>query len=156
MPSFTQASRSDLELLRVLQRDFYAAESLQLNAAVLAAAEKLLDDDALGSICLISDDTGNAGYFVLTYGFSLERGGRFALLDELYIIPAARNRGLGKAAIAHAAELARSAGCRSLHLEVDQKNEAGQRLYRAAGFIQLNRYYLVLSLTSPTPVPHQK
>jgi ribosomal protein S18 acetylase RimI-like enzyme len=148
MPSFTQATRSDLETFLTLQRDFYAGASLEIAPEVIAATSALIDDDALGLICLVSDDTGIVGYFVLTYGYSLERGGRFALLDELYIVPAARNRGLGRAAVTHAAELACSARCRSLHLEAEHRNLRVQALYAGLGFLKLARHYLTLPLHS--------
>jgi ribosomal protein S18 acetylase RimI-like enzyme len=156
MPSFTQATRSDRDTLLAFMRDFYAGESLQFTAQVVAALDALVDNDGLGIVCLILSDTQTAGYFVLTYGYSLERGGLTALLDELYILPAARNQGLGKAALAHAAEIARTAGCTTLHLEVDRENLPVQELYRRAGFTQLPRHYLALPLTSPTAAPHQK
>ena len=146
MASITYASRSDRETVFGFMREFYAGERLQFTAEVMGGVDQILDDDGLGVICLIRSETETAGYFVVTWGYSLERGGRTALLDELFILPRARGQGLGKAAIESAAELARAAGCRALHLEVDQKNEAGQRLYRAAGFIRLDRQYLVRSL----------
>lgn len=146
MPSFTQATRSDFETIVALMRAFYAGESLPFTPNVLAAAETLIDDDSVGHFCLIRDDAGAAGYFVLTYGFSLERGGRFALLDELFILPAARNRGLGQAALGRAVEIAAEAGCRSLHLEVDQKKPQLLEIYRRAGFLDTGRHYLTRPL----------
>jgi len=144
MPSFTQATRPDRDILLALMREFYAGESLEFTPQVATAMEQLLDDDQLGIIYLIHAEIANLGYFVLTFAYSLERGGRIAILDELYVVSAARGKGLGKAAIAFAAEVARESRCLSLLLEVDQKNTAAQHLYRAAGFIQLDR--LVLSL----------
>jgi GNAT superfamily N-acetyltransferase len=146
MPSFTQAARSDRETLLALMREFYTGESLAFTPQVAAAMDQLLDGDQLGLIYLIHAETANLGYFVLTFAHSLERGGRIAILDELYVVLAARGKGLGKAAIAWATDVARKSNCRTLLLEVDQKNTAAQHLYRAADFVQLDRHLLFLPL----------
>jgi ribosomal protein S18 acetylase RimI-like enzyme len=71
---------------------------------------------------------------VLCFGWSLEWGGRDAFVDELYLEPDARGRGLGRAALRALVEEARAAGVVALHLEVDDTNTAGQALYRSEGF----------------------
>ena len=59
------------------------------------------------------------GYLVLTIGYSLERGGRDAFIDELYVRAERRGRGLGALAVATAEAAARRLGVRAVHLEVD-------------------------------------
>ena len=142
MPSFTQAIPSDLSTLLALQREFYAGENLPHTPAVANATTHLLDDDSLGQIILIHTNTTPVGYLVLTHGYSLERAGRIALLDELFILPAHRNQGLGKAAIAHAIDLAKENHCHSLHLEADHKNTRAPSLYLSLGFTPVSRHYL--------------
>ncbi|MGZ7077088.1 MAG: GNAT family N-acetyltransferase, partial [Candidatus Angelobacter sp.] len=75
-----------------------------------------------------------AGYFALTFCFSLEFHGRFALLDELYLREAYRRQKLGKAAVSFAEDLCRKAGIAAVRLEVGRENQNAQSLYRAAGF----------------------
>ena len=150
MPSFTQATFSNRHIVAALMRDFYAEQSLPFTPAVIAAMENLLSDDARGLIYLLHNDAANQGYFVLTYGYSLERAGPTALLDELYITPPARRKGLATAALRFAIELARAAGCQALHLEVDHDNPIAHNLYTRSGFITHNRHYLTLPLT---PLP---
>ena len=87
--------------------DFYATQSLAFTAAVVTAMEKLLAVPELGVIFLLREKTEIAGYFVLTYGYSLERAGHTALLDELYILPAHRKRGHGTSALKFAIDAAR-------------------------------------------------
>ncbi|HMB05564.1 MAG TPA: GNAT family N-acetyltransferase, partial [Isosphaeraceae bacterium] len=68
----------------------------------------------------------------------------------LGLTPAARGRGLGRAALAHALELARPLTPR-LELAVDLRNEPATRLYRAAGFSPFDRRAVHLaSLSGPT------
>jgi GNAT superfamily N-acetyltransferase len=146
MPTFTQATPTDRDLLLPMMRDFYAHESLPFTPAVIAAVENLLQNPTLGHIYLLHEPPALYGYFVLTFGYSLERAGRTALLDELYILPAARRKGLATAALDFAAQLARSLHCHALHLEVDHANTPAHTLYTRSGFLTHNRHYLTLPL----------
>lgn len=56
----------------------------------------------------------------------------------LGLTPAARGRGLGRQAIAHALELARPHASR-LELAVDIRNRPATRLYNATGFAVFDR-----------------
>jgi ribosomal protein S18 acetylase RimI-like enzyme len=145
-PTVTRATISDLPLLTDLMRDFYAHGNLAFSTETQNALAALINDTSLGGAYLIRNADTLAGYFILTYGYSLERGGKTALLDELYIIPTARNSGLGKSAITRAATIAAQTGCRSLHLEVDHANEKARAFYERAGFFELSRGYLTLKL----------
>jgi ribosomal protein S18 acetylase RimI-like enzyme len=91
---------------------------------------------------LIRVNDATAGYLVLTFGFSLEFGGRDALIDELYVRENFRGRGLGRASLVLAAEVCREEGIRALHLEVDRVNTRAQGVYRQAGFRDHDRYLL--------------
>ena len=68
--------------------------------------------------------------------------GRGAWVDELYVREAWRGQGLGRASLAFAEELGRRAGIKALRLEVDRGNARAQRLYRAAGFQDHDRFLL--------------
>jgi ribosomal protein S18 acetylase RimI-like enzyme len=57
-----------------------------------------------------------------------------AELTELYVEPAYRQRGVGRALIEHATRLAREAGADALLVLTGLDNEDAQRLYHATGF----------------------
>jgi len=59
------------------------------------------------------------GYFVITLGFSVEYGGLDGFIDDLYLIQAARGRGLGREVITFALARAAELGIGTLHLEVE-------------------------------------
>jgi len=67
----------------------------------------------------------------------------YAELTELYVEPAFRRRGLGRALIAYAEQLARARGASDLLIMTGVGNAAAQALYRAAGYdtyaVALNR-----------------
>lgn len=74
------------------------------------------------------------GYLVLVWGFSPESGGRDAFVDELYVAPEQRSRGLGTAMIEAAEAACATRRARALHLVVEGANAGAQRLYRRLGF----------------------
>jgi len=118
-----------------MMREFYSQQHMRFDEAVAARAiKKVLDDPRQGEIYLIFRGPELAGYFAVTYGFSLEFHGRFALLDELYLREPYRRQKLGKAVVAFAEEMCRKAGIRALRLEVGRENLGAQSLYRESGF----------------------
>ena len=152
MAAIRLAVPEDMLPLMELLRAFYVEERLAYTAGVQSALAGLLEAPARGVVFLIATDAAPpsaanlAGYFVLTYGYSLERGGKTALLDELYIDPAHRRKGLATVALAHAATAARAAGCAALHVEVQDTNRLAANLYARAGFQNQHRQYLTLTL----------
>ncbi|WP_216688828.1 GNAT family N-acetyltransferase [Hymenobacter siberiensis] len=91
-----------------------------------------------GALYLL-DDAGQAvGYAGITY-FTFERGGRYALVDELYMAGAARSRGVGRAALLLLQQQARAAGLVALYLQTEPYNARAQRLYESVGFVDDER-----------------
>jgi ribosomal protein S18 acetylase RimI-like enzyme len=122
------------EILRLMAGFYQETETpFDANAAGRAVAV-LVADPSLGRLFLIDTDTGTAGYIVLTLGFSLEFLGRDAFVDELFVVPERRGRGLGLLALRYLEEVAVQMGVTALHLEVGPENEAALGLYRRAGF----------------------
>ena len=74
------------------------------------------------------------GYAVLGLGFGIEYGGADAFVDDLYLVPEARGRGLGEAVMARLEEEARAMGLAALFLVVDPENLPAWRLYDRRGF----------------------
>ncbi len=128
-----------LPLVEAFQREEgYAAGDPALRAAVAA----LLDDPGSGSV-LIAREAGRAfGYAALCVGFSIEFRGRDAFVDELYVSPDKRGRGLGRALLRALEAEACARGVRKLHLEVEQRNDAARALYVGEGFTPNGRELL--------------
>jgi ribosomal protein S18 acetylase RimI-like enzyme len=138
---FQLLSDQALPTLLELMREFYPQQEMHLDEkAAGTAAQKLISNPSLGEIYLIFRGSDLAGYFALTFCFSLEFHGRFALLDELYIRQAFRRQKLGQAVVAFAESRCRETGIKALRLEVGQQNAAAQALYRAAGLEQDERF----------------
>jgi len=116
-------------------REFYAQQHMLFDEQVASdAVTKALKNPDMAQIYLIFRGTELAGYFALTFCFSLEFHGRFALLDEFYLREPYRRQKLGKAVVVFAEDLCRKAGITAVRLEVGRENQGAQSLYRAAGF----------------------
>ena len=134
-PSFRPAQRSDVPLLLRLMQGFYRDTDTPLDAKAAAhALAAVVGDPTLGRVFVIELGAEPAGYVVLSLGFSLEFLGRDAFVDELYVVPEHRGRGLGLAALRELESVATGLGVKALHLEVGPDNESALGLYRRAGF----------------------
>ena len=137
--SLRQASTTDLADVTRLQKAFYVEESLQWKDTVHNATRQLLSDARIGLVLVVQlADTHGAdaivGYLTLTYGFCLELGGRDAFVDELFVSPAQRGRGLGKALLHEALRVAELNGVKTVLLEVAAPNPQKLGLYQSVGF----------------------
>jgi ribosomal protein S18 acetylase RimI-like enzyme len=145
-----EASPEDeAELLRMM-RALAAQEPGKIEfdaAAAQVALRMLLAQPELGRTWLICDGPSAVGYVVLTLGFSFEFRGRDAFIDELYIAPAYRRKGLGRMAMEFAQKRAGELGVNALHLEVDHGNDAAMELYRGLGYADHARYLMTKWLT---------
>ena len=66
--------------------------------------------------------------------FSSTRMQRSWLLNDLYVLPEFRGRGISKKLIAVARLLAKETGATGVLLETEKTNEIGNKLYPSAGF----------------------
>ncbi len=148
---FRLAVRADESALLAMMRAFYDEDRIPFDEArVRRGVDALLADPRNGEALLWLDETATVvGYAVIAMGFSLEQGGHFALLDELYLGPAARGRGWGRQALAIIESRARGRGVARLRLEVNHHNELGRRLYLASGYVDDTRDLLTLPLDHP-------
>jgi GNAT superfamily N-acetyltransferase len=144
------AGGGDLDVLVELMREFYAETGMPLDPGVARRAfATLVGDPRLGRVWILQDGDGRgtAGYVVLTLGYSMEFGGYDAFVDDLFVRPPYRSRGLGRAALDTVIGECRSRDVRAVHLEVDRNNGVAKRLYGAFGFVDHDRELLTRTLT---------
>ena len=134
-PLFQLLSDHEIPTLLEMMREFYSQQEMRFDEpAASVTINSVLKNPELAQIYLIFRGQELAGYFALTFCFSLEFHGRFALLDELYLREPFRRQKLGKAVVAFAEDLCRKGGIKALRLEVGRENQGAQSLYRFAGF----------------------
>lgn len=141
------AGEDDRDLLLTLIRGLYAAEHIPFDEArAVRGLGGLLADPSQGRIWIVERASRPVGYAVLTLGYSLEFGGRFGLLDELFIQEEHRGTGVGRQALARIAQSCRELGLEALRLEVDRTNRVARELYRKVGFAAHDRDLMTLWL----------
>jgi GNAT superfamily N-acetyltransferase len=146
-PRFRRARPSDVPRLLAFMRALYAHDRLTFRPRVARAAlDGLLRAPRFGRIYVIEHGGRPIGYAVLTLSWSLEYRGADAFIDEIYLDPAFRGRGLGRLAIEHLAARCRAFGVGALHLEVERPNLRAQEIYRRAGFVDHDRFLMTRTL----------
>ncbi len=139
-----RARPGDLEQLLPLVAAYHEFEKIDSSAEQRETALLfLLGEQEFGAVWLIEAERQLAGYIALCKGFSIEFGGFDAFVDEFYLDPAFRGRGIGKAVLDGIDALARELGVQALHLEVARDNERARGLYRGAGFEAREKYVLM-------------
>jgi GNAT superfamily N-acetyltransferase len=129
------AGPGDAAAVLELMEQFYAGEGYPFDRAkAKAALEPFLADPRLGRAWILRERGTAIGYFVLTLGWSLEYGGRDAFVDELFVAPTHRGRGLGRLALETIDEACRELAVSALHLEVEKDNLPASELYGKRGF----------------------
>lgn len=141
--TFKLAENSDIDTILTLIQEFYELEKLKFDATTARKAlNDLLNNESLGIVWLIQHQGEAIGYFVLTFGYSLEFAGRDALLDEFYVRSSYQGQGIGTKALEYVQEFCHSLGIQVMHLVVERKNANAQKLYRRFGFEKHDRYIL--------------
>lgn len=142
--ALTLATPEHLDRLMTLVAAFHAEEGIaQSDDMRRAGLAPLLDGIPHGVVYLIGPPRAAIGYIVITFGWSVEFGGLDGFIDELYIRPGVRKRGIASETLLSLPRALAGAGLKALHLEVDQTNETAQRLYARAGFALRPNYHLM-------------
>ena len=91
--------------------------------------------EAADSVILLADADGTAAGFVQLYpGFSSVAMARIFVLNDLYVVPAMRGTGTGRALIDAAAAHGRAAGAIRLSLSTQVANTRARGVYEAGGW----------------------
>ena len=142
-PSVRHAVPEDVPALVALMQAFYEEASFTIEAADAEHTfVHLLRSPALGEAWVLLDEGEPAGFVVLTVSFSMEHGGLRGFVDDLYVRPASRGRGLASLALAEVKRECGRRGVRALLVETGHDNAVARRVYAAAGFADSGRLLL--------------
>ncbi|MFZ6873365.1 GNAT family N-acetyltransferase [Undibacterium sp. Di27W] len=92
----------------------------------------LASQDASFFLAYIADEA--LGYILLRYRDSMWVNGKEATVEDLFVDPAKRKNGIGRALVAHALAHAEASGCVAACLDTNEFNLASTRIYRDLGF----------------------
>jgi ribosomal protein S18 acetylase RimI-like enzyme len=142
-----RARTGDVEALVPLVGEYYAFDGIPFDETVVRRGlRELLADETLGGAWLLRREHDLVGFFVATYGFDLELGGRHATVTELYIRPGARRAGLGTAALRVLEEHLADRGITAYELQVERDNIEARAFYEKQGFSGHDRIPLTKDL----------
>jgi GNAT superfamily N-acetyltransferase len=131
---FQRTSSAHLDTLLGLVQAYYEFDGIRFDASrIRRALRELMTTPALGGAWLIQEDGAVVGYFVLSFGFDLEFGGRQATLSELYLVPGQRRRGIGTRALQFVEQTLRELGIEALELQAEQDNSEALACYAKFG-----------------------
>ena len=117
------------ELLHAFNTEF---EEPTPRAELIAARAAPLIESGELAVLLAAD--GRDGFAVLRFRPSVYTGALDAYLEELYIVPERRGRGLGRALLETAMEHARERGAARIELNTSENDVAARALYESVGF----------------------
>ena len=126
---------TDRQVVLDMMKVFYASEALLVHPED-EVLEKMLSD-ALEDTALLTGygfevEGALAGYGMVTRSYSTERGGICVWIEDIYILPAYRGRGIGGAFLRFVEE--ENPGAVRLRLEAEPENEHAMHVYEKAGF----------------------
>ena len=101
--------------------------------------ERIVADEQRGFVHLARAEGRVVGVAYVATILSVEHVGPAAWLEELYVAPAWRQRGVGSALVHAVLERARAAGMMAIDLEIDAGHTRAASLYKRSGFHRLER-----------------
>lgn len=121
-----------LELIGALAE--YEHLTHQVVATATALEEALFGDRPAAEAALAWEEGASpVGFALWFHGFSTFQAKRTLYLEDLFVVPAARGRGVGRALLQHVARLATSRGCGRFEWAVLDWNAPAIRFYEAMG-----------------------
>jgi GNAT superfamily N-acetyltransferase len=113
------------------------AEYERLRHEVVATEERLRDTlfgaRPAAEVVIAENAGGPVGFALFFHNYSTFLAQPGIYLEDLYVRPEARGRGVGRALLAHLARLARERNCGRLEWWVLDWNESAIRFYRSLG-----------------------
>lgn len=149
-----QAQSKDIATLVELMNEFYAESDYELDRSLAEKAfVAILADERLGYVWIIDENGKDVGYVAIALRYGMEYGGLMACIDDLFVVPQSRNRGLSTAALLQVRDFCKSIGICAITVEVGHSNGPAQRVYRRLGLTEVpGRQLLALALASPAHI----
>jgi len=118
-----RAEHTDTDSLVRLVSAFHAEVGIfSEEAEIRSALSPLIAGSPYGDVFLIGPRVSPVGYIATVYSWSIKLGGLDAFVDEFYLRPAVRGRGIGTDTLHELARYLDTKGVRALHIEVDLEN----------------------------------
>ncbi|RHX92466.1 GNAT family N-acetyltransferase [Leptospira stimsonii] len=143
MCNIRKVAISDLNQVSLLfdeYRQFYKKES-DLSGAFHFLEERISKEESCIFVALSEDEKLFYGFTQLYPSFTSLSMKRTWILNDLFVRPEYRKKGIAKALIVQAATLARSMDAKYLSLSTARDNRNAQRLYESLGFVKDEEFF---------------
>ena len=140
------ARRSDIPLILTFIKGLAQYEGLEVVATEESLRESLFGPEASAEAVIAYSATEPVGFAVFFHNYStfLWRSGLY--LEDLFVLPEWRRRGLGRALMGYVARIAVARDCGRLEWSVLDRNEPAIGFYRALGARPMDEW-TIYSLT---------
>ena len=148
------ASLADMDQVTALLSAQFDEHRIDTPPADIARAlDGLLRRPERARVLVATEDDRIVGVAALSFAWPLEHARRAAWLEELYVTPSRRGRGLGRALLNAACDVVAETGGVAIDLEVDAAHRRAADLYRREGFEPLERERWVRRVMPGPPKP---
>ena len=146
------ASRDVPELVELMER-FYAESSFPLDRDwATRSFDALLSAPSLGGVWLARVGGAAVGHVVLSVRYTMEHGALGGYIDDLYVEPALRRRGIALQLLEALRRECERRACASLYVEVSESNVPALALYERFGLAGVRDGRVLMSGTLPPDV----
>lgn len=104
--------------------------------------DAMVDGSPFAEGYIFEDESKSAGYCFLTRNYSTEVGGMCLWMEELFVLPEYRSRGVGREFFKFLEQEKRGEICR-IRMEVEPCNTRAMALYEKLGFSKLDYVQMV-------------
>ena len=139
------AASNDIPPLLALVRRYWEFEGIAGFAAlrIELVLQQLLAEPRLGAIWVAESDARLIGYLIAVLVLSVEHQGLMGEIDEFFVLPEARSRGVGRQLLAAAETGLAARGCLRLQLQLRVANSAARAFYQRRGYTARAGYELL-------------
>lgn len=136
---------NDIPPLLALVRRYWEFQGIEGFAAlrIELVLQRLLAEPRLGAIWVAESDGRLVGYLIAVLVLSVEHRGLTAEIDEFFVLPEARSRGVGRQLLAAAETALAARGCVRLQLQLGVANFEARAFYQRRGYTARAGYELL-------------
>jgi GNAT superfamily N-acetyltransferase len=131
------ATEVDVDNLVNLIKTFrdYLGQQLPHKTEILSSLRKLLVEDNVEFLVACTGSGVAVAYTQIRYYYSLWSTGFEAQIEDLFVLPIERGRGIGSRLVKSVVCRAREHGCHLIVLNTNERNTEALRLYTKMGFV---------------------
>lgn len=145
MAQIQRATTKDVPALLPLIAEYWSFEAIPGFEPHRVAAQltRLLSEPGFGAGWFAASEAVPVGYLLAVYVFSLEHLGLTAEIDEFYVVPSQRGRGVGDELLKAAEAEFVQKGCTNVSLQLSRNNGLARNFYHRHGYTERSGYELL-------------